>query len=229
MSKRYAFTLSEVLITLVIIGVVAAITVPSLMTTTQNYQYKSALKKTYSSLSKAFNLSFGYYFYDDYRDWNFGHNNEFTEEVYNRLSKQLGIIQVCGRRFEDNECFAPVRAKNGKPAWFFTENGFAPNFAHLYTFVLNDGTSVAIDIWYDTSISKYAGVSKKLIENDDNLVILVDVNGTKKPNMLGKDVHMFVLTEYGLVPAGVDNRSKYCDDRSVTYNYDCTAAILKVR
>ena len=229
MSKRCAFTLSEVLITLVIIGIVAAITVPSLMTTTANYQYKSALKKTYSSLSKAFNLSYGYYFYDDYRDWDFGHNNEFTEEVYNRLSKQLGIIKVCGRKFEDNQCFAPVRAKNGKPAQFFTKTGFAANFAHLYTFVLNDGTSVAIDIWYDTSISKYAGVSKKLIENDDNLIVLVDVNGRKKPNMLGKDVHMFVLTEYGLVPAGADNRSKYCDDRSVTYNYDCTAEMIRVR
>ena len=227
MYKKFAFTLSEILITLAIIGVVAAITVPSVLTTTQKYQYRSALKKTYSSLSNALNLSYGYYLYDDYRDWEYSHQNEFTEEVFNRLSRHLGIIKVCGRKFTENECFAPVKAKNGKPALFFKQNGFADNFAHLYTFVLNDGTSVAIDIWYDTSISKYAGVQNKLIVNDDNLIILVDINGKKQPNMLGRDVHMFVLTEYGLVPAGIDDKSIYCNNKKVNYNYDCTAEEIK--
>ena len=227
MLKKFAFTLSELLIAITIIGVIAAITVPSVMTITAKEEHKTRLKKTFSSLSQAINLSYGYYFYDDYRDWNFGHNNEFTEEVYKKLSQHLPVIQVCGRKFTDNECFAPVKAKNGSPAWFFTENGFAGNYAHLYTFVLNDGTSVALDIWYDTSISQYAGVEKSLIVAEDNLIILVDTNGVKKPNMLGKDVHMFVLTQNGLVPAGADNKSKFCNDRKVTYNYDCTAEMLK--
>lgn len=202
-------------------------TVPSVMNTTQNYQYRSTLKKTYSSLANAMNLSYGYYFYDDYRDWGYAHTNAFSEEVFNNLKRHLSVQKVCGRKFSNNECFAPAKAKNGKPAWFFNENGFAGNFAHLYTFVLNDGTSIAMDIWYKESIEAYAGVHKDLIVDSDNLIFLADVNGPKKPNMLGKDVHMFVLTEKGLVPAGADNKSKFCDDRNVTYNYDCTARMLK--
>ena len=48
------FTLAEVLITLTIIGVVAAITIPSLI---QNYQYRAwtaQLKKSYATLNQGF-------------------------------------------------------------------------------------------------------------------------------------------------------------------------------
>ena len=44
-SYKRAFTLSEVLITLMIIGVVAAMTIPTLMQTFQDYFYKIAYKK----------------------------------------------------------------------------------------------------------------------------------------------------------------------------------------
>ena len=45
MTKRFGFTLAEVLITLGIIGVVAAMTMPTLMNSTQGAQYKAAYKK----------------------------------------------------------------------------------------------------------------------------------------------------------------------------------------
>lgn len=47
------FTLSEVLITLTIIGVVAAMTIPAINNVVQDVQYKSAYKKAYSTLSQA--------------------------------------------------------------------------------------------------------------------------------------------------------------------------------
>ena len=40
--KKLGFTLAEVLITLVVIGIVAAITVPTLNNSTNNEQFKSA-------------------------------------------------------------------------------------------------------------------------------------------------------------------------------------------
>ena len=226
MFKKLAFTLAEVLITLVVIGVVAAITVPSLMNNLNDNQYRSALKKTFSSFSQAFRLAYGYQFYDNYLDWDYAHDNAFTQDVYERLRQYMNITKVCGRVFEDNECFAPAKAKNGKPAKYFTEDGFAANFAHLYTFTLIDGTSVALDVWLKNSIKQFAGVEKNLIKETDNLVILTDVNGQKGPNMVGRDVHMFVLTNKGLVPAGNDDKSKYCNSKSVDYNYDCTAEML---
>ncbi len=47
-SGAFAFTLAEVLITLGIIGVVAALTIPSLMKNWQDLQYKTAYKRAYS-------------------------------------------------------------------------------------------------------------------------------------------------------------------------------------
>ena len=53
MTKRFGFTLAEVLITLGIIGVVAAMTMPTLMNSTNGAQYKTAYKKALSVLSQA--------------------------------------------------------------------------------------------------------------------------------------------------------------------------------
>lgn len=53
MFKKYAFTLAEVLIALVVIGIIAAITVPSLMNNMDDYQYRGSLKKNFSSFSQA--------------------------------------------------------------------------------------------------------------------------------------------------------------------------------
>lgn len=57
MTKRFGFTLAEVLITLGIIGVVAAMTMPTLINSTQGAQYKAAYKKALSALSQAVTLN----------------------------------------------------------------------------------------------------------------------------------------------------------------------------
>ena len=65
MTKRFGFTLAEVLITLGIIGVVAAMTMPTLMNSTQGAQYKAAYKKALSALSQAVTLNMAL------DEWNF--------------------------------------------------------------------------------------------------------------------------------------------------------------
>ncbi len=55
--KCRAFTLAEVLITLGIIGVVSAITIPSLTKSWHDLQYKSAYKAAYSDLAQALNTA----------------------------------------------------------------------------------------------------------------------------------------------------------------------------
>jgi prepilin-type N-terminal cleavage/methylation domain-containing protein len=57
MMKKNGFTLAEVLITLAIIGVVASLTLPSLMTNTGEQQAKTAYKKLLNSLSEAGELN----------------------------------------------------------------------------------------------------------------------------------------------------------------------------
>ena len=51
--RKLGFTLAEVLITLVIIGVIAAMTVPTLMNNTNSQEFRSALKKAISSINQA--------------------------------------------------------------------------------------------------------------------------------------------------------------------------------
>ncbi len=55
--KKNGFTLAEVLITLTIIGVIATMTLPALMTNTQEQQAKTALKKGINTLTEAAQLS----------------------------------------------------------------------------------------------------------------------------------------------------------------------------
>ncbi|MCD7879210.1 MAG: type II secretion system GspH family protein [Candidatus Gastranaerophilales bacterium] len=55
--KNHGFTLSEVLITLVIIGIIAAVTVPTLMANYKKQETSSRLKKFYSNLSQAVRLA----------------------------------------------------------------------------------------------------------------------------------------------------------------------------
>ena len=48
--RKRAFTLAEVLITLAIIGTIAAITLPSLMINTQTTELETRFKKTFADL-----------------------------------------------------------------------------------------------------------------------------------------------------------------------------------
>ena len=56
--KKLGFTLAEVLITLVIIGVIAAMTVPTLMNNTNSQEFRSALKKAISGANQALTLHY---------------------------------------------------------------------------------------------------------------------------------------------------------------------------
>ena len=56
--RKSGFTLAEVLITLVIIGVIAAMTVPTLMNNTNSQEFRSALKKAISALNQAVTMQY---------------------------------------------------------------------------------------------------------------------------------------------------------------------------
>ena len=222
MSKIYnrkakrGFTLAEVLITLVVIGVVAAITVPTIANTHTDHMYISALKKNYSVLSNAFKLTKDYD-YNDYKDWSHkDSNNNVIWENYTYLKQYLYVIRECKN---EKGCWSDdiTKAPTGQNAMSASELGIGGN---IITFTLNDGTNVDLDYWSKSDIIKNFGVEKDLFDN--TLSIFVDVNGDKKPNMLGRDVFAFILTEKGVVPAGLNNKSKNCK----TTGYDCAAKYI---
>ena len=216
-----AFTLSEVLIALVIIGVVSAITVPTLMNNINGNEYRQKLRKNFSNFTNAFNLAYGYD-YNDFRYWDYSRTKNFLDDTYKTLSQYLYVSKYCGYQ---KGCFSRPKAKNGNFASFSTEYGFSDNSSTIY-FILNDGTQVGIDFWRKENVTNVFGVSKKLLDPNANLVIAIDVNGDKKPNTTGKDVFAFVLTDKGLVPAGADNKQKNCNQKNANHNYDCTATLM---
>ena len=119
--KRCAFTLAEVLITLGIIGVVAAITLPILV---QNYQKKvtvERLKQTYSILSQAIKMSE----IDNgpVEEWNipdesnpYEHGKQFSEQYLIPYIKSIKTIKSTSNKFY-------IRLNNGVSFWVWPRNG----------------------------------------------------------------------------------------------------------
>ena len=83
MKKQNAFTLAEVLITLGIIGVVAAMTMPSLLNATQGKQYVTAYKRALAVMSQAGVMN---YALDD-TDFNNG-------TAYNILANRMNVVKT---------------------------------------------------------------------------------------------------------------------------------------
>ncbi len=216
-----AFTLSEILISLTIIGIISAITIPIISSIIDDNQYKAALKKNYSNLSNAINLAYGFN-YDDFKDWNYKNNElAFTTEIAEKLFNYLHVQKICGH---SSGCFAaPIYAKNGS----LGVNDFVTAYEEAYSFILNDGTSVILVAWSDSNAISFLGFNQEtLFGLNANLSIIVDVNGLKKPNKSGKDIFLFMLTPKGLLPAGADNKSKYCNNTHYWYNFSCTYTVL---
>ena len=89
MTKRFGFTLAEVLITLGIIGVVAAMTMPTLMNQTQGAQYKTAYKKALSALSQAVTLNVAL------DEWNFADaTGEDPYLITKMLSSRMNVVRT---------------------------------------------------------------------------------------------------------------------------------------
>lgn len=174
MKTKRAFTLAEVLITLGIIGVVASMTLPTVINKTQEKQYKVAYKKAYSSLSQAFLLMQAAGEFKDMSQTTddsagVAHSPAIGEN-FKIISKYFKATKTC---FDKNPegCW---ELKNGEQACMSAaaNNWVGCSDRSSYAFVDGSGMS-----WY--------------LYSNNEWPVLVDVNGKKKPNKLGKD--RFVL------------------------------------
>lgn len=58
MKKKFGFTLGEVLITLMIVGVTASLTIPAVMNNTNQQEYKAGFKKAVSVIDQAVSMTY---------------------------------------------------------------------------------------------------------------------------------------------------------------------------
>ena len=111
---KKGFTLAEVLITLAIIGVVAALTIPSVIVRTQQQEFKTAAKKAHSVLSQAVQLT-------EVKD-----GYTFTDEGYfiEALIKNMNVVKVA---YSSYTPVPGVAVADGvwNPPIFYTADGMA--------------------------------------------------------------------------------------------------------
>ena len=216
MDKRFAFTLAEVLITLGIIGVVAALTLPALLTNQRNAELSVGLKKTYSTFAQALDM----YQAENGIRVKSG-TVTYRREVKNILVKYIKSAVDCGWGGSDN---AEELSKSCLPNNYLNVSG---SFNPVVTYKTFDGNNtIRLDYFDDGQFVMVDGMFV-MVENSqshwfaDQIFISVDVNGfEKKPNMLGYDLFMFEVDKNGkLLPMGAkgttyETKSTYCSKNS---------------
>ena len=183
MRKMNAFTLAEVLITLGIIGVVAAMTMPTLMNSTQGAQYKAAYKKALSALSQAVTLNMAL------DEWNFADlDTNDTYSLTTMLSSRMNVVRTeAGSSFNDAKG-APYEVKiNDALKGGGADSVDAPGTNNT-TLFFNDG----IMFTFKTNAKECtlgtdeAGLTpaKRTTLTNNGCMGFIDVNGIKAPNRL---------------------------------------------
>ena len=219
--RNPAFTLAEVLITLGIIGIVAAMTLPALVNNAQNKQLETALKKAYSNLGQVIQRvvmedfggvldvdnakNLGPYFVKYYTEGRLcsGYSND-------KACPNIGKVNFCD---------------------FMKQNYKTYNGHSTPACVGNDAVSNTVD---STTIYFDAAGEGENSTTYGRILMAVDVNGwQKKPNRWGHDIFMFELTKAGkLLPMGAEGMSwpeeDYCSvtSSSVNNGYGCTVRAL---
>lgn len=209
--RKIAFTLAEVLITLGIIGVVAAMTMPSLI---QNYQEKATvtkLKKFYSLVSQAYVSILN----DEGGSDTLQAGDDL--EMMEKFGKYLKYQKTCGR---NKGCFPNVTYKS------VTGNGYSKwedDTTDRSRAILTDGTLIMFN-----KSAMWGG-------NEGNYLyaqIYVDINGFKGPNQLGRDFFYFYINPEKIVPAGAKALEEKNEDQKFTKNciqqngYACAAWVI---
>lgn len=88
-----AFTLAEVLITLGIIGIVAALTMPNLVANYKNKVFINQAKNSFSTLSNALIMTKVNNGLDSYED--LFQKDRTSDEILDIISKELKVIKTC--------------------------------------------------------------------------------------------------------------------------------------
>lgn len=215
--KISGFTLSEVLLVLSVIGVVAALTIPTLINNISKDQYVSKLKKNYSVFSQAFNMLLA----DNGGDISPVFTNADTgANAMNAFASKLNVIKNCA---SGTGCWYDTSQKflNGSQNSAAFDSSIASNYGKV---ILADGTELVLN--------DFAGVC--ISDNGDGPLdskvcgtVALDVNGNSPPNTRGRDFFIFWITTTGVYPKGIYNDTFTCGVGSDYATSDgCTAKVL---
>lgn len=226
----FAFSLADVLITLGIIGVVASMTMPTLIQNYQKTQYASQLKKIYSEFSQAYNLIImdaGGSILNN-PNFNCSESCNYSEaaKAMDEFAEKIKVIRNCGL---ETGCWheSPIKCLGGTANYLSKPDSEWAN--QRGKAILVDGTMVMVGILdnscaYNPSESAVAPMAKSVCG-----WIQVDLNGKSPPNTYGRDFFDFWITVNGIYPVGIFNDGTNCQITSSIEKTSagCTAKVLQ--
>ncbi len=201
--KKCAFTLAEVLITLGIIGVVAAITLPNLMTAYKARTLRSQFMKSYSLIQQAYKMMQADEVSTSPSDYDRSSDDATFKTVFQRYF--TGTTD-CGYT-KSSPCYNPSNIKYKSPVG---NNTLSSAWLDDGQFVLKDGTLFMFE-----NPSSSGG--------EIRVWIFVDINGINgRPNRLGYDLFIFALTDNGIKPMGDEGtpHRNSCAIKESSYGYN---------
>ena len=161
MMKKNGFTLAEVLITLAIIGVVATLTLPALMTNTAEQQAKTAFKKGINTLTEAAQMNQAISGFDYSSLTTTDTDNEDAQSLYGLLATRTSVdYQKSGKgKLESHQGAADdVNAANFviffRDGAALTFNAASAQSSGTYNAMQEDGLVYGIPVLYDTNGAK---------------------------------------------------------------------------
>lgn len=168
MTKKFGFTLAEVLITLGIIGVVAAMTMPTLLNSTNGAQYRTAYKKALSVLSQAVVLNVALDDFDLSQTSTNADGDTDIASVYALFMNRMNVVKTGGDAGDTDDWYAS------------NDEGvvFGKSATDNYTLFFNDGITFTFPKTAAACTAGNATVEEALCHG------VIDVNGAKNPNKL---------------------------------------------
>lgn len=255
MGKKKAFTLTEILITLMLIGLVAAITIPFLLQEFNKDRWTLTFKR---SFAETFNALTRMALEEDCNKsltcTNIFNNGQIasTKEFGDSMTSVMSISENCGTK-KNGQCFShkvKVGLGGNKEQTLQETMADQVSFAtDFYTFRTTRGVSYALlgfglrclnepndmnDAYMDAYVYDKDNPSNQMLSLCG--FIIIDVNGKQSPNIWGRDVFGMWVTDrsvLGVYPFGgeFDNafRNK-CNMTSVDDTQDtrgCAAQLIK--
>ena len=222
-TRKVAFTLAEVLITIAIVGAVAAMTLPNLIQKQREQIIVRKVQRIYSILSQAYRLAIAEN--GAVSDWGIIKRDNYGLEraenailIRDKLISGLKISLLCDTTSTLKNCGVGNR---------YIKNGGLDAGASVAGAQLSDGTSLVF-------VANTPGNNNTFIRGSGPLsqtfgLIGVDINGLKKPNTNGRDYFVFNLTNDGIIPQGTELETDNVTTFAHCYSTGrgCTAWVIK--
>lgn len=186
------FTLAELIVAMAIVGSVAAITLPTLITNHQNKVLQMSFQKAYRDLDNNLEELQA----SGYRTQFYGSLLASTDGVSQFFTNYYNRSQTCGATAQP--CFAAKYASINSPSTdvdFTCEDGISVQ--------LKDNTSICIIPASAAQEAKeadpVAGTEAQEAKGAAPATVYMDVNGNEPPNIGGRDIFMFQIDNFRIV------------------------------